>query len=187
MNKFIEFENTSFYTQFASVLDVIPELIMHDEYEYYMETITFLRSLFGCEYTPSNEQINMYTEENENIPEECMDDFRMLINRVFTKYTSIRKILSKMNIKNVLKDRINNQKQQHAIERQRLKMEEKEIQRKMKDEQRKQLYMYNHAIITCECGMEYTRYSHVNHYKSVEHRYRLDGITWYKNTTQNCK
>jgi hypothetical protein len=234
MNRFAQFEDTNVYQQFASVLTIEPQLILDSEYDYYTDTLAFLRSTFCCTCIPTDEQIQTYISNNENIDTDKYDEFKVLINRIFEKYSTINQILGKMNIKRILKERIVAEREQRHLERAKIKeenmkllmieKERKSIERKKLEEEQKRLlreererklqlreekykierlqieeqrtlkreskelakkqqYDFNHAIITCQCGLEYIRYLKFNHVKSVEHRYRMDGITWYKNNT----
>lgn len=211
-NKFLKFQDTALYQQFASVLDIELELITISEYNYYKDTLTFLRDTFKCENIPTSTQINTYINDNENINESCIDDFKTLIDRIFYKYYKINKLLLKMNKKQIQKEQDNIEREKRTIEKKQIFEEEKKIrreerekqlkkkeeqdrllrierdnQRKLKqdakDEKRKQLYEYNNAILTCICGNQYIRYTKLNHQSSSSHMDRLDAINWYKNNS----
>jgi hypothetical protein len=194
-NKFLKFEHTSVYQQFGTILTVEPELVLVSEYEYYTDTLTYLRSIFNCDYTPTQIQIDTYiNDNNENIDTDCIDEFNVLIHRIFDKYGTINRLLKKMHIKHILKERIINERETRALEKKRIKDEynklvaaEKERKyiekQKIKEEKQKHIYDHNNTIIRCMCGIEYIRYLKINHEKSTEHRYRLDGINWYKNNS----
>lgn len=211
-NKFLKFQDTELYQQFGSVLDIELELITISEYNYYKDTLTFLRDTFKCENIPTSSQINTYINDNENINESCIDEFKTLIDRIFYKYYKINKLLLKMNKKQILKERDTIEKEKRAIEKKQKLAEDKRIlteerekqlqkkeeqnrllriekdnQRKLKqdakDEKRKQLYEYNNAIITCICGIEYIRHTKFNHQRSSSHMDRVDAINWYKNNS----
>jgi hypothetical protein len=234
MNRFAQFEDTNVYQQFASVLTIEPQLILDSEYDYYTDTLVYLRSTFCCTCIPTDEQIQTYISNNESIDIDKHDEFKALINRIFEKYSTINQILHKMNIKRILKQRLIAEREKCHLERAKIKeenmkllmieKERKSIERKKLEEDQKRLlteererklqlreekykierlqletqrtlkreakelakqqqYDFNHAIITCQCGLEYIRYLKFNHMKSVEHRYRMDGINWYKNNT----
>jgi hypothetical protein len=158
-NRFLKFENTSLYEQFGKVLDVEPELVMDTEYDYYKDTFTYLQDTFCCDHKPTSTQIDTYITNNENISEKAIDEFKTLIYRIFEKYIVIVKLLKKITTKRILKERDN-------IE---------------KNEQKNRIKQYNMALIKCECGMEHVRTFAYNHKKSIEHKYRMDGINYYKN------
>ena len=182
MSRFQQFENTYLYTNFGSVLSVEIDLVEEDSMDYYEYTLGFIRETFGCKSIPTDSQITKYISNNEDsITEDNQLEFSVMIDFLFKKYMEIPKILKKLRTKRILRERLYKERE--------TRIQEKNITRdktKLEKEQRKQeLHEFNNTEVTCKCGIEYIRFSKVNHYKSVEHRYRMEGIRWIQSIAQD--
>ena len=183
-NRFLKFENTQLHKQFGEVLTVESELLTDTEYDYYRDTLTYLRTTFGCEDKstfdckdkPTLLQIDTYITNNEHFDEKYMDqnEFIILINRIFEKYITICKILYKLKIKKTIKNRSIAEREQ-----------QRKIKQELKEAEKKKTQAFNNAVIICECGNQYIRHTKFNHTTSFSHRDRLDAITWFKNNTSS--
>ena len=168
--RFLQFESTNLVKQFGLVLEVEPELVLETELDYYLHTLKYLRDTFGCNYSPTEEQIEQYILDNEDITDLQMEEFRICIGMIFNQYVKITKQLKKINTKIILNER---------------KFTEKELKRLAKEDERNRIRAYNKSLIRCECGMEYIRVQRHNHVTMVEHRNRIAGIEYYKQCILN--
>lgn len=205
-NRFEKFEKSNIYELFGTVLKVVPELVMVSDYEYYNDNLEYLKDTFGCNIKPTNLQLTTYITNNEYIDDVDMIEFIIMIDVIFDKYISIQKLLKKNYAKHILKERNNKEKaelkerinkekselnellnkekaeRKECLNKEKAELKERLIREKaeLKEQQKKQLREFNNTVIQCECGLEYVRFTKSNHYKSLEHRYRIDGIRWFK-------
>lgn len=182
MSRFQQFENTYLYTNFGSVLSVEQDLVTEDSEEYYEYTLGFIRDTFGCKSVPTESQITKYISNNEDsINESNQLEFGVMIDFLFEKYMAIPKILKKLRTKRILRERLYKERE-NRLQEKNITKERKQLE---KEQRKQQLHEFNNSEITCKCGIEYIRFSKVNHYKSVEHRYRMDGIRWIQSIAQD--
>lgn len=183
-NRFEKFEKSNIYELFGTVLKVVPELVLVSDYEYYNHNLEYLRDTFGCNIKPTNLQLTTYIKNNEYIDDVDLIEFIIMIDVIFDKYISIHKLLKKNYTKHIIRERLNKEKaeRKECLNKEKAELKERLIREKaeLKEQQKKQLREYNSTVIQCECGLEYVRFTKSNHIKSCEHRYRIDGIRWFK-------
>jgi hypothetical protein len=165
MNRFIKFENTTLYQQFGSVLDVEPELVSEDDYEYYTDTLQNIRTIFDCYSSPTILQNNTYISNNETIAEDDILEFKVFIDKIFEQYITIHKIVKKRYIKRELHNKT---------------LQQKDVLKKIRDEERKRIKEFNKSVVVCCCGKGFIRSYKNNHITGLDHKSRMEAIEWYK-------
>jgi hypothetical protein len=165
MNRFFKFENTQLYKQFGSVLDIEPELVSETDYEYYTDTLQNIRVIFGCYSSPTILHQNTYINDNEDIPEDDLFEFKFLIDKIFEQYSTIHKIVKKKYIKREIRNK---------------SLQEKEIQKRIRQEEKKKISEFNKAVVTCCCGKTFIRSYKNRHITGSEHKTRIEAIEWSK-------
>lgn len=182
-SRFQKFENTNLYKEFGDILTVEPELVLAEEYDYYNDTLTYLRTTFGCITVPSMDNIQMYISNNEDIETNQIEDFTTFIKTLFRHFILVTKSCSKIRTKSILASRREQKKEivteNRKQERQAIK-DERDRLRQLRDESKANLKAYNSEIVRCKCGLDYIRSTKANHTLSTPHRYRMAGIEYYK-------
>ena len=173
INRWVNFYRTNLYIEFGAALNIETDLLTWENYDYYQSTLTYLRDTFCCVSTPTNQQVDKYIANNEIIDDEDVGEFKILIDNLFVTYKVIYKITNKLNNIHIIKEK---SRQEKSALKDRLREDRIAQAKQLKEDNQK----FNNALVPCECGLEYIRYTKVNHFKSVEHTYRLDGVNWYK-------
>lgn len=187
--RFDHFENTILYNNYGKCLNWNKDLVDVKDYEMYKHNLEFLLTTFECLYDPTEEQIEAYISNYEDIDEDDVEDFTNFIKTVFEKSYEIHHACRllynksvKVEQKTVVKDKVNNDKeilknikQAEKEEQRRLKREARELEKETK---KKQLDKYNNQNIRCCCGLTYVRIKKRYHITSHKHEDRMEAIKW---------
>lgn len=164
--RFSCFEHTNVYLNYSDLLDEadIVELTHSDFYE---QTIVNLKNDFKCNISqPTEEQIDNYIQDSEEIDDDTADNFRSFIRILFENAHAILKVL-----------KTNRKKENIRLKREDIKQKQKGINEEDKKDKLLQKNIWSSTICVCElCKLKYSQANRTKHMLSAEHQTRVDAI-----------
>lgn len=201
--RFKEFAETELYIDFGECF-VFPEIYDTSKIEYYRSRLDSLKLHIGFEFVLMPDNVERYIERINYINDADIPKFITFAGVIVEKYTeyiknlkdSYFKEIKLINKKNIT-NRINEPKKierQNEIEIRNAKREERELQKRLLQEQSqkkqddKQIIknqekiriLISKTIIRCECGISVMQYKMNIHMVGKEHIIGMNAINYYK-------
>jgi hypothetical protein len=164
--KYSCFENTNLYRTYSDLLDDA-ELIDVEHSDFFEQLICDLRCDVGCNVNqPTEDQINNYIQNNEDIDDDLIDTFVAFIRNIFENAQNIVRVI-----------KTNKKKESIRLKREEIKQKQKGITEEDKKDKLLQKQIWSSTICVCElCKLKYTQSNRAKHMLSSEHQTRVDAI-----------
>lgn len=168
--------------------DDILEYMETDEYieeDDVADFILFAKIIFEKFYDVRESLKNL----RESVVEKINKNFEKEIDKkIKIKELEEKQLITKTEKMEILQIKRKEKQDDRLIKQQELQQMRKEKKEEIQNKQneKNELRIYNAQVIICDkCGLEYIRSTHANHYKSIQHIYRSEGINWMINNMRS--